>query len=109
VALYLVLLGFDVWLLLVLRDVSWPERCALLLQIVGLHTLAFGLVGKTDLGRRFSFLAEDLTSPNLFRFAAANMVLLSVITSAFSVDLRNLLIALPAIALSLLLQAPTFF
>jgi hypothetical protein len=49
VALYLVLLGFDVWLLLVLRDVSWPERCALLLQIVGLYTLAFGLVGKRTL------------------------------------------------------------
>jgi hypothetical protein len=88
VVVYLVLLAFDLWLLLVYRDAAWEVKVGFLFQVLGLYTFAFGLVTRTEIARRFAFLTGDLTSPNLFRFAAGNMVLLAIATSAYSVALN---------------------
>ena len=85
---YLALLAFDLWLLLVYRDAAWEVEVGFVLQILGLYTFAFGLITRTDLAKRFGSLTADLTSPNLFRFAAGNMVLLAIATSAYSVALN---------------------
>jgi hypothetical protein len=88
VGIYAGLLAFDLWLLLLHREGSWPEKLGFLFALLGLYTFAFGLVVGTELGARLRTLPDDLTSPDLFRFAAGNMLLFAVVTAAFSVALN---------------------
>ena len=73
IAIYLGLLAIDVFFLMVEPDASWDVKIGLLLGILGVYTFSFGLLAETEVFDWFPFLNQELTSPNLFEFAAANM------------------------------------
>ena len=88
VVLYILFLAGNLWIFLIRPPRPWQEKLGLLLQIVGLYSIAFGFLAQTQILETFKWLAEDMTSPNLFQFLRGNFVFLSALFSAVGVAME---------------------
>jgi hypothetical protein len=75
VALYLVLLAFDVWLVFVVADGPWQDKVSLVLAIVGIFGLAVGLLNRSEFKKALADFIDidDMTSHNLRFFIAGTL------------------------------------
>jgi hypothetical protein len=79
VPVFIGLLALNAWLFLIRPKKPWTERVSFVLQLVGIYTLGLGILAQTDLFRDVGGLGEEMTSPNLFEFAAGNLRFLGII------------------------------
>ena len=86
VAIYLSFLALNIWAILIRPARPWAQKFSMLLQIVGLYTFAFGVIGEAKLLP--SDIANDLTSPDLFVFLGGNASALSLGSAAMSLVLE---------------------
>jgi hypothetical protein len=85
VLLYLAALALDIWLVFVLPKGSWQDHAGLALGVIGIFAFATGFLNATGFAKATGWgqafppdFLDDLTSPNLIDFVAANLRLLGV-------------------------------
>ena len=88
VVLFVALLTANIWVFLIKPRKPWPEKIALVLQIVGVYTFAFGILAQTKIFEKFGTLAQNMTSPNLLEFMAGNFHFLAIFFSTLAVALE---------------------
>jgi hypothetical protein len=78
VALYLLFLAVDAWVVFVLPQGPWQDKASLVLAIVGFFGLGVGLLNRSELARALPgyINIDKMTSHNLRRFVAGNLAVL---------------------------------
>jgi hypothetical protein len=83
------LLGLNAWLFLIRPKKPWTERISFVFQLVGIYTLALGVLAQTDIFKGIGGIGSEMTSPNLLEFAAGNLAFLGIILVIFSYALSS--------------------
>jgi hypothetical protein len=81
---YVALLAFDIWLFFFLAGGDLEARIAFCLQVLGLYAIATTLLEQTGLLAAFAQSADELTSPSLLTFVAANLTFAGLLMYAAS-------------------------
>ncbi|HYR84532.1 MAG TPA: hypothetical protein VE422_10690 [Terriglobia bacterium] len=82
VILYCLLLGLNIWFFWIRPARPWAAKLGVVLQILAMYTFALGVITQTDILPRN--IAQDMTSPDLFRFCRANLLALGQVFLAAS-------------------------
>ncbi|HXF83900.1 MAG TPA: hypothetical protein VNK49_00785 [Anaerolineales bacterium] len=94
---------------------TWSARIGTILQILAFYGIGLGFVTRSEILRDFGTVAEDMTSPDLFKFISGNLIFLSLLFGISSVGLnprRSKSASLPLGCLGgllLLFSAPLLF
>ena len=65
------------------------NKTGLLFSIIGFYSLAIGFIKRSTIGKTFSGLLEDMTSPNAALFIAGNFTFMSLFFSLISIGFDN--------------------
>lgn len=90
---YLAMLAFDVWLFLFLPSGDLDARIAFCLQVLGLYAIFVGLLETLGILDALKRSADDLTSPELRTFLAANLTFAATLMLVASRAVRGVLYA----------------
>jgi hypothetical protein len=83
------LAAFDLWLLLIHPDASWPDRISFALGLVGVYTFAFGILSASGVLKWMPDLGRELTSPNPTVMIAGIFTATALLPLGFSVALGS--------------------
>jgi hypothetical protein len=90
---WLALLAFDLWLFFVLPGSPVDERVSFFLEVLGLYAIGIGLLDRLGLLQAFAHSNDELTSPELRTFLAANFMFASTLSLLGARAVRGLLYA----------------
>jgi hypothetical protein len=96
---YLCVLAVDLWFFFLLPDGPWAKKVGFMLQALGIYAIGLGLAERLGILGVFKTSEEQLTSPNLRDFLAANLMLSATLFLLGSKTFRGLLYATESYAL----------
>ena len=72
ILILLLVLGAEIFLLAKFGRGKWNDKLGLALSVIGFYGISIGFIKKSAIGKTFSNLLEEMTSPNPILFMAGN-------------------------------------